>query len=95
MSGAIVFEFAESFRSSGVEISPLLLPLSTRGPQTFPALQRSPAFEGLPGVLADSLPDAFGNAIIARYFRDQGRPAAAGCGRPVGAIAPDDGRGQG
>ena len=77
MSGAIVFEFAESFRSSGVEISPLLLPLSTRGPQTFPALQRSPAFEGLPGVLADSLPDAFGNAIIARYFRDQGRPAAA------------------
>ncbi len=72
----VVFEFAESFRNSGIEISPLSLPLITRGPQSFPALQRSPAFEGLPGVLADSLPDAFGNAIIARYFRDQGRSDA-------------------
>lgn len=76
-SERIVFEYAESFRDSGLEISPLKLPLALRGPQTFPELARSPAFEGLPGVLADALPDAFGNAVIRRYFESRGTPDAA------------------
>ena len=75
--GQIVFEYDAAFRREGPEISPPHLPLSTRGPQSFPALARLEAFEGLPGVLADALPDRFGNAIIRKYFADQGRPDAA------------------
>lgn len=74
-SGAVLFEYAESFRQSGLEISPIHLPLSRRGPLRFPELARSAEFQGLPGVLADSLPDAFGNAIIRRYFEQRGTPA--------------------
>jgi serine/threonine-protein kinase HipA len=76
-SGQVVFEYEESFRASGLEISPFMLPLSRIGPQAFPELARVDAFQGLPGVLADSLPDAFGNAIIRRYFEEQGRPEAS------------------
>lgn len=75
--GRIVFEYDESFRTSGLEISPVHLPLSTRGPRDFPALRRSASFAGLPGVLADSLPDAFGNAVIKRFFERRGDPAGA------------------
>ncbi len=71
--GQVVFEYDPEFRRSGLEISPRRLPLSTKGPQAFPALARLEAFEGLPGVLADSLPDRFGNAIIEKYFSDRGR----------------------
>ncbi len=75
--GQIVFEYDEAFRRQGLEISPPNLPLDHRGPQSFPALARLNAFEGLPGVLADALPDRFGNAIIRQYFADQGRPDSA------------------
>ncbi|MCP4657254.1 MAG: type II toxin-antitoxin system HipA family toxin [bacterium] len=72
--GQIVFEYDESFRRSGIEISPASLPLAVRGPQRFPDLARLDAFEGLPGVVADALPDRFGNAIIRKYFAERGRP---------------------
>ena len=67
----------EAFRKSGLEISPIHLPLSRLGPQEFPELRRTQAFGGLPGVLADALPDAFGNAVIKRYFEQRGTPEAA------------------
>lgn len=51
-----------------------MLPLSTSGPITFPALRSQPAFQGLPGVLADSLPDSFGNAVIRSYYAGRGEP---------------------
>ena len=76
-NGRITFEYAEAFRKSALEISPIHLPLSREGPQEFPELARLKAFDGLPGVLADSLPDAFGNAVIKRYFAERGTPAAA------------------
>jgi serine/threonine-protein kinase HipA len=75
--GQITFEYDPAFRRRGLEISPLRLPGSLEGPVTFPELGRLPAFEGLPGVLADALPDRFGNAVIAKYFADRGRPADA------------------
>jgi serine/threonine-protein kinase HipA len=75
--GSIVFEYEPAFARSGLEISPIKLPLSTRGPVSFPELARVESFGGLPGVLADSLPDAFGNAIIRRYFEQRGTPSAA------------------
>ncbi|GAB1344545.1 type II toxin-antitoxin system HipA family toxin [Gemmatimonas sp.] len=76
-AGQITVEYTEAFRASGLEISPIHLGLSRQGPVQFPELQRLPAFAGLPGVFADCLPDAFGNAVITRYFQQRGEPAAA------------------
>ncbi|MHB8624498.1 MAG: HipA N-terminal domain-containing protein [Sulfuricaulis sp.] len=75
--GTVVFEYDPAFRRSGLQISPIKLPLSLAGPVSFPELSRVGAFAGLPGVLADSLPDRFGNAIIRKYFSDQGHPERA------------------
>ncbi|TVQ30912.1 MAG: type II toxin-antitoxin system HipA family toxin [Phycisphaeraceae bacterium] len=65
------FEYAESFRKSGVEISPLTMPLGAQI-YRFPELPRE-SFYGLPGLLADSLPDKFGNAVIDAWLATQGR----------------------
>ena len=74
--GPLVFEYAEAFRRSGLEVSPRFLPLSARGPRSFPELMRLPAFEGLPGLLADALPDRFGNAVIRKFFSERGQAGA-------------------
>ena len=76
-TGAITFEYNPDFAHLDLEISPVKLPLSLSGPVTFPELARVEAFGGLPGVLADALPDRFGNAVIQKYFADQGRPERA------------------
>ena len=76
-NGIVTFEYDPAFVRLGLEISPLHLPLKMVGPVTFAELQRVEAFNGLPGVLADALPDRFGNAIIKKYFSDRGRPDAA------------------
>lgn len=66
--GRRVFQYDPAFAAAGLEISPLNLPVADAGPRSFPELSRSPAFEGLPGVLADSLPDRFGSALIQAHF---------------------------
>ncbi len=76
-NGRILFEYADAFRGRGLEISPIHLPTSLQGPISFDALQRSPAFAGLPGVLADALPDAFGNRVIRAYFAARGESERA------------------
>ena len=75
--GRIVFEYDERFPPRGLEISPVHLPVSRRGPVTFEELRRMPAFDGLPGVLADALPDAFGNQVIRAWFAARGEEARA------------------
>ncbi len=65
------FEYDPTFAASGIEIAPLTMPLSTRV-YSFPALSRK-TFHGLPGLLADSLPDKFGNALIDAWLASQGR----------------------
>lgn len=67
------FQYDPAFAKSGIEISPLVMPLSTRVFE-FPALPRR-TFHGLPGLLADSLPDKFGNALIDAWLATQGRTA--------------------
>lgn len=66
--GRHIFQFDPEFAGRGIEISPLNLPSSDTLPRTFPELARSRAFEGLPGVIADSLPDRFGTALIQAHF---------------------------
>jgi serine/threonine-protein kinase HipA len=65
------FEYTPAFAQSGIEISPLMMPLSNRI-YTFPELPRN-TFLGLPGLLADSLPDKFGNALINAWLAGEGR----------------------
>ncbi|HKJ01316.1 MAG TPA: type II toxin-antitoxin system HipA family toxin [Longimicrobiales bacterium] len=67
----VTFEYDDAFRRSGLEISPRHLPLSLRGPVRFDELRAS-AFQGLPGVFADSLPDAFGSSVIRAYYTARG-----------------------
>ena len=70
-----VFEYAPSFVGSGVEVSPLVMPLAN-GPYLFPTLPH-PTFHGLPGLLADSLPDRYGNALIDAWLARRGRTRAS------------------
>lgn len=65
------FEYDAAFAQSGIQVAPLVMPLSRRV-YRFPALSR-PTFHGLPGLLADSLPDKFGNALIDVWLASQGR----------------------
>ena len=69
------FQYDPAFAQSGIEISPLMMPLSDRVYE-FPTLARN-TFHGLPGLLADSLPDKFGNALIDVWLATQGRTAAS------------------
>ncbi|PVV27244.1 MAG: toxin HipA [gamma proteobacterium symbiont of Ctena orbiculata] len=68
---AAVFEYDPAFVHSGIEVAPMMMPLSSRL-YRFPQLARE-TFHGLPGLLADSLPDRFGNLLIDAWLASQGR----------------------
>ncbi len=65
------FEYDPAFASSGIELAPLMMPLAARD-YAFPALNRD-TFHGLPGMLADVLPDRYGNALIDAWLISEGR----------------------
>jgi len=65
------FQYDPAFARSGIEVSPLVMPLAERV-YTFPELARD-AFHSLPGLLADSLPDRFGQVLIDAWLARQGR----------------------
>ena len=70
-NGLIGFQYNENFLNSGIEIAPIKMPLSAVT-YSFPSLPEE-TFKGLPGLVADSLPDKFGNIVIARYLESIGR----------------------
>lgn len=65
------FEYDPAFIPGGPQVAPLTMPLAN-AIYSFPALPRQ-TFHGLPGLLADSLPDRFGNALIDAWLARQGR----------------------
>jgi serine/threonine-protein kinase HipA len=65
------FQYTPEFAESGIQIAPLMLPLGT-SVYGFPDLP-SRTFQRLPGLLADSLPDRFGNALIDAWLATMGR----------------------
>jgi len=69
-----VFQYTPEFAASGVEPSPFEMPLQAE-PYVFPGLPYR-AFKGLPGLLADSLPDKWGNALVDAWLARQGREAS-------------------
>ncbi|HEX5056283.1 MAG TPA: type II toxin-antitoxin system HipA family toxin [Gammaproteobacteria bacterium] len=70
------FEYAPEFLRSRIQLAPLTMPLpaqkSGAGIFSFPQLSRV-TYHGMPGLIADSLPDKFGNAIIDQWLVRQGR----------------------
>src|SRR6202142_874794 len=65
------FQYDPAFLVSGIELAPLAMPLSRQVYQ-FPSLPQV-SFHGLAGLLADSLPDKFGNALIDAWLATEGR----------------------
>ena len=69
--GVGVFQYDPRFVSGGIEVSPITMPVR-EAPYRFPELARG-AFKGLPGLLADALPDSFGTALIDVWLAETGR----------------------
>ncbi len=70
-TGLGAFEYAPSFVKTGIELSPLKMPLA-QGIYSFPELDFN-TFKGLPGLVADSLPDDFGNAVLNAWVAMRGK----------------------
>jgi serine/threonine-protein kinase HipA len=68
-----VFEYDPIFRETGIQLAPVHMPLGD-GIFAFPGLNEE-TYKGLPGMLADSLPDRFGNALIDQWLAETGRTA--------------------
>lgn len=66
------FEYTPEFAGSGIEVAPIEMPLVPGRRYSFPGLAEQ-SFRGLPGMLADSLPDRFGNALIDAWLAREGR----------------------
>ena len=66
-----VFQYDPDFHLGDIEIAPLTMPVRST-PYTFPALNRD-TFRGLPGLLADALPDRYGNNLINVWLASTGR----------------------
>jgi serine/threonine-protein kinase HipA len=68
---AYVFEYDPAWRRRGIELSPFLMPVvGAQSRFVFPGIASS--FQRLPGLLADSLPDKFGNALIDAWMAKRG-----------------------
>ncbi len=75
-----VFQYAKSFLAKGYDLSPIKMPISNGDRiYSFPELRKGKdeevaTFKGLPGLLADSLPDKYGNRLINIWLAQNGRP---------------------
>ncbi|MFT6284485.1 MAG: serine/threonine-protein kinase HipA [Arenicella sp.] len=65
------FEYFPSFIKTGIELSPIKMPLAKKI-YSFPEIDHA-TFKGLPGLIADSLPDDFGNAVMNAWIASQGK----------------------
>ncbi len=66
-----IFQYDPAFVHAGIEVAPLTMPVRET-PYAFPALNRT-SFRGLPGMLADALPDRFGNRLIDAWLAETGK----------------------
>ena len=73
--GVARFEYDTSFVSRGLEPSPLMMPVREGRVYSFADLGRE-TFKGLPGMLADSLPDTYGRALFDRWLALTGRTSS-------------------
>ena len=69
------FEYEPSFAKKGWNLSPLMMPIDDNRTHSFKELSKE-TFMGLPGLLADALPDAYGKALLDRWLASLGRTFA-------------------
>ena len=74
-TGLCRFEYSPEFVTKGIEPSPLMMRVAPGVVYTFHSLPRE-TFHGLPGMLADSLPDSFGRALLDKWLLENGRTEA-------------------
>ncbi len=73
------FEYDTNFKKLDWDLAPIKMPLSSAKREIkFPELRRNKnseydTFKGLPGLLADVLPDRYGNQLINMWLAQQGR----------------------
>ena len=71
-AGCYAFEYDPKWQGRRIELAPLTMPTTAAAPIfLFPTLPK-PTFKGLPGLLSDALPDAFGNALIDAWMAQHG-----------------------
>ena len=75
-TGLASFEFEHSFLTKAWDLSPLKMPIAVAAGKifSFPELRNTTTFRGLPGLLADVLPDKYGNSLINAWLSRNGRP---------------------
>ena len=79
-TGVSTFEYSSQFKQLGLDLAPLKMPVGIAKKQfSFPELRQErnaayDTFKGLPGLLADLLPDRYGNQLINLWLAQQGRP---------------------
>lgn len=69
------FEYDSSFVGRGLEPSPLMMPVREGRVYSFAGLDKE-TYKGLPGMLADSLPDTYGRALFDRWLALTGRTSS-------------------
>lgn len=67
------FEYDPDFLSNGWDIAPVMMPQQSGRIYAFPELSAGTTFKGLPGLLADVLPDKYGHALINEWLARNGR----------------------
>jgi len=78
-SGLADFEFDPDFLQQQLDVAPIKMPIGTAIGRifSFPELAGNSTFKGLPGLLADVLPDRYGNALINAWLARVGRPSGS------------------
>lgn len=73
------FEFEPNFIKNNWDLAPLKMPIDEAKGRifSFPELRGNSTFKGLPGLLADVLPDKYGNALIDTWLTRHGRPTGS------------------
>lgn len=72
--GTASFEYDPNFIETGLDLSPIMMPLGESRNYRFPDHRNTSTFKGLPGMLADALPDKYGNALINQWLVRNNRP---------------------
>jgi len=77
-TGVASFEYESKFAESGWDLAPIKMPIGQRNrifsfPELLARNNESDTFKGLPGLLADSLPDKYGNQLINTWLAQNGR----------------------
>lgn len=79
--GVAQFEYDDGFASTALEPSPIMMPVRPGRIYSFGNINRD-TFYGLPGMLADSLPDTYGKALFERWLALTGRSS----GNPIESL---------